>query len=365
MESVSVESVSVEAVSVESVTVQSVSVGAPMKLSVNWLPFSLSLTREVARRVERAGLWGMGIGDSPHYAELYAACAAALEATSRLTISTSVTNPVTRHVSVHASAARALATEYPGRFRLGFGRGDSAVRTFGLAPSSLAALEQTLTTLRRSVPDVPLLVAASGPAAARLAGRVADGVIAGVGTDRAAIDMVRTQAGRPLEVWASVRLAITPDPDRVADLRRRLVPRAVSASHFAFAATLDGKNVPPQFAEVLAERYRRYDYTWHGRSGHNPNAELFADHPEVEEYLVNRFAIYGTPEQCRDRLAALRGHVDGVLLSLLFEDVLDQVELLPTILDPADVLAPAAIPGPADIPSPTDTASGPGPSGAA
>jgi alkanesulfonate monooxygenase SsuD/methylene tetrahydromethanopterin reductase-like flavin-dependent oxidoreductase (luciferase family) len=314
-----------------------------MRLCANWLPLRPDLTRDIAMRCEAAGLWGIGIGDSPHYGELYSACTDALTATSSLVVSTSVTNPVTRHWSVHASAARTLGAAYPERFRLGIGRGDSAVHTFGLAPATLRELESFSTSVGKAVRAAGiapfLLVAASGPATARMAGRVADGVIAGVGADAAALDMVRQAAAsmrdpsRPrVELWASVRLAIGFDDEEVAALRRRLVPRAVSASHFAFASTFEGKNVPEQFAATLAERYGGYDYSSHGRSGATSNAKMFADRPDVERYLVDRFAVVGRPEQCRARLEELSGYVDGIYLSLLFEEASEQLQRIGTML---------------------------------
>ncbi|MEV0663731.1 LLM class flavin-dependent oxidoreductase [Actinomadura luteofluorescens] len=314
-----------------------------MRLCANWLPLSPGLTRQVAAQCEAAGLWGIGIGDSPNYGELYSACTDALGATSSLVVSTSVTNPVTRHWSVHAGAVRALAAAHPGRFRLGFGRGDSAVHTFGLRPASLAGLEDfgrsVAASARAAGVDPFLLVAASGPATARSAGRVADGVIAGVGGDPVALGTIRERAqesrdaaAAPLEIWASMRIAIGRDDDEVRELRRRLVPRAVSASHFAFASTFEGKNVPAEYAGVLAERYATYDYGSHGRSGATSNATMFADRPDIEDYLLGRFAVVGRADECRARLEELSAHVDGIYLSLLFEDALPQIDRIGAML---------------------------------
>jgi alkanesulfonate monooxygenase SsuD/methylene tetrahydromethanopterin reductase-like flavin-dependent oxidoreductase (luciferase family) len=310
-----------------------------VKLCVNWLPVTPDLTRHLAGQVERAGLWGLGVGDSPNYGEVYAACADALGATTRIAVCTSVTNPVTRHASVHVSAARTFEAAYPGRFTLGIGRGDSAVRTFGLRPASTALLDDTLRQVRDSVPSVRLLVAASGPAAAAVAGRRADGVIAGVGADPATLAAIRAaaSAGRAekfgsSQVWASVRLAVAPSPADVPALRR-----AVSASHFAFSGGLDGKNVPDAFRDVMVSRYATYDYAWHGRSGPSPNGAMFADHPEIEDYLLDRFAVFGTAEECRRRLTELDRHVDGIYLSLLFEDVLEQFALVAGLFGPDEL----------------------------
>jgi alkanesulfonate monooxygenase SsuD/methylene tetrahydromethanopterin reductase-like flavin-dependent oxidoreductase (luciferase family) len=310
-----------------------------MRLAVNWLPMDVARTREVARRAEDAGLWGIGIGDSPHYGELYAACGEALSSTTSLVITTCATNPVTRHWSVHASALRFLLGEYPGRMRLGVGRGDSAVFTHGLRPAKLAGFEEFLVSVREAVPEAELLVAASGPATTRMAGRAADGIIAGVGREPAALDglaallAAERPAGAPsAEVWATLRIAIGRTRDEVTALRRRLVPRAVSASHFAFASTFEGKFVPEQYQAVMAERYATYDYSSHGRSGRTSNAELFADHPDIEDYLVDRFAVVGLVEEVRDQLADVEPHADGAFLSLLFEEAEDQLELIGRML---------------------------------
>lgn len=303
-----------------------------MRLCVNWLPLTLDLTRQVAERAEEIGVWGLGIGDSPHYSELYAACATALGATSSLHVTTSVTNPVTRHWSVHAVAARTFGDEFPGRFRLAMGRGDSAVHTHGLRPATLRDLETALHTISEHAPDAFTMVAASGPATSRMAGRVADGVIAGVGADPQALAMIRdTIAGarppgrEPAETWASVRLAIGRTPAEVEVLRQRLTPRAISASHFAFASTFEGKNVPEEYHDLLTERYSSYDYSSHGRSGPTSNATMFADRPDIERYLLDRFAVVGLPEDCRDRLEQISEHVDGIYVSIVFEEALDQL----------------------------------------
>jgi alkanesulfonate monooxygenase SsuD/methylene tetrahydromethanopterin reductase-like flavin-dependent oxidoreductase (luciferase family) len=319
-----------------------------MRLCVNWLPVNQLLTRNVARQAELAGLWGIGVGDSPNYGELYSACTDALSATEKLVVSTSVTNPVTRHPSVHISAARSFQADHPGRFRLGFGRGDSAVHTFGLQHATLRALRTTLETIRQSTPDVPLLVAASGPATARVAGRAADGVIAGVGADVDALRMISTEGknARPAgkettwQVWASMRLAVARDADHLRSLRRRMLPRSISAAHFAFASTMDGKNVPEEFAPVLEERFKAYDYGSHGRSGATSNAGLFTDRPDIERYLLDRFVVCGTAADCRERLVELHKSVDGIYLSLLFEEVLEQLPLIADLFDAKELTEP-------------------------
>ncbi|MBV0896119.1 LLM class flavin-dependent oxidoreductase [Microbacterium sp. NC79] len=285
----------------------------------------------MAQRAEDVGLWGIGIGDSPRYAELYSACTSALDATNELRVTTCVTNPVTRHWSLHAAAARGLVGEFGARLQLGFGRGDSAVHSFGMNHATLRELETALTHVREAV-DVPLLLACSGDKTAAIGGRAADGIIAGVGRHISDIERIAaiTQGAAAANVkpstWATIRIAVVDDVAAEQAMRRRLIPRAISASHFAFGSTFAGKGVPEEFQEIMAERYERYDYQSHGSSGTTSNAELFIDHPEIENYLLDRFAIIGTIDTCAAELDALANHVDGVFLSMLFEDALDQID---------------------------------------
>lgn len=73
-----------------------------LRVRLNWLPRSLGATREVAAAVEREGLDGIGICDSPSGVDVYVAIAAALGATDRIAAGSNVTNPVTRTAAVHA-----------------------------------------------------------------------------------------------------------------------------------------------------------------------------------------------------------------------------------------------------------------------
>jgi alkanesulfonate monooxygenase SsuD/methylene tetrahydromethanopterin reductase-like flavin-dependent oxidoreductase (luciferase family) len=120
-----------------------------------------------------------------------------------------------------------------------------------------------------------------------------------------------------------------------------MLPRAISAARFNFASTFTGKNVPDEFAPVLRERFARYDFTWHGRAGANPNASLFRDRPDIEAYLLDRFVVVGTADQCVERLVALDGAVDGVFLSILFEDPCPEIARIGSALAAAGLLGGA------------------------
>src|SRR5216117_3395469 len=115
--------------------------------------------------------------------------------TERIRIGPCVTNPATRDPTVTASALATLNEISGGRMDCGIGRGDSARRVIGKAPVTMDRLEQSIrlirdlaagrevdyegtkTQLTWATGDLPIWVAAYGPKALRLAGRVGDGVI--------------------------------------------------------------------------------------------------------------------------------------------------------------------------------------------
>src|SRR5687767_1684524 len=118
-------------------------------------------------------------------------------ATERLRLGTCVTNPATRDVTVTASALATLNEISGGRMDCGIGRGDSARRVIGKPPVTLERLEVACRLIRDLVAgrtvdyegaetqlkwaegkwDIPIWIAAYGPKALRLAGRIGDGVI--------------------------------------------------------------------------------------------------------------------------------------------------------------------------------------------
>src|SRR6185295_7091211 len=68
--------------------------------------------------------------------------------TDRLRLGTCVTNPATREPTVTASALATLQEISEGRMDLGIGRGDSARRVLGKAPTSMAMLEEAALAIR-------------------------------------------------------------------------------------------------------------------------------------------------------------------------------------------------------------------------
>jgi coenzyme F420-dependent glucose-6-phosphate dehydrogenase len=132
---------------------------------------------------------------------------AAAQATSRIALGTSVLTPTFRyHPAVVAQAMGTLGSMFPGRFWLGVGTGESmneaplgiewpdTKERFARLKEAVTLIQTLMTTERvtfdgtyyrarnatiydRPAQPIPISIAAAGASAARLAGRVADGLI--------------------------------------------------------------------------------------------------------------------------------------------------------------------------------------------
>ena len=97
---------------------------------------------QTAKALERNGYAYAWVVDSQMlWEDAYVYVALAMQETKSLVFGSAVSNPVTKHYTVPTSAAATLAGLYPGRWILGMGRGDSAVRTLGMKPEKTADME--------------------------------------------------------------------------------------------------------------------------------------------------------------------------------------------------------------------------------
>ena len=284
----------------------------------------------IARAAEAAGFWGLGTGDTVPklYQDTYVTASACLAATEQLHIGPTVTNTVTRHWSVLGATARTFEELYPGRFFAGLATGDGACHSVGLQPATWARLEADVANVVTFAPDLPIQIAASGPRGAEAAGRVASDLIIGTGLDVGALRTLaaRARAARaaagitePLRTWAFVTTFVAPDRATAEAARVSQRGRSVGTARFSFSSTFEDKGVPEEWQPILKERLARYDFDHHGVGGaQNPNGHLFDDHPEIQEYLLDRFQLLGTAEQVEARMGGVaeQAGLDGVWCSL-------------------------------------------------
>ena len=246
--------------------------------------------------------------------------------TERLKLGHCVTNPGTREPTVLASGYATLQDVSGGRMVMGIGRGDSARRVIGYEPVKMAEFERSCRMIKdftagrkvewngkeiqlewaRDLPPVPLYVAAYGPRALGVAGRVADGVIIQLAHPvivRWIMDQARAaaaEAGRDPDELECIVCAPSHVSDDLADARDqvRWFPAMVS-NHVMDMIEAYGEDadIPKELTEYVKAR-KFYDYSEHSRVG--------ARHGEwVTDEIAERFAVIGSVEQIEAKLREL------------------------------------------------------------
>ncbi|HXE89962.1 MAG TPA: LLM class flavin-dependent oxidoreductase [Terriglobales bacterium] len=284
---------------------------------------------------EAVGFDGVWVADSQSiFRDAFVTLALGALRTERLMLATGVTNPVTRHPAAIASSIATIDELSGGRAVLGIGTGFSAVRTVGLKPASLKALEEATLALRAlmagqtaryqgnemrmtwATRPVPIYFAASGPKSLHRAGRVADGVLFQVGCEpaliRRAIDGVRAgaqEAGRdPSDVKLCVRLGCSVSRNGQT-AREEARPYAAAAAETVFQSNPE-ETLPPDLVSDLKALQEHYNYYQH--------VSQQASHGSlVTDRIVDAMVIAGTPEEAIPRFRAiLELGVDRVVIPL-------------------------------------------------
>jgi 5,10-methylenetetrahydromethanopterin reductase len=287
---------------------------------------------DCSRAAEDLGFEKIGVVDSQSiYRDVYLSCAVAAKATSHVIVGPRVTNPVTRHITTTASALLTLDELAPGRVFAGVGTGDSSLANIGMHPVKLSALGEFVDSLRKilqgetinhqGVPvklnwgksNLPIYVAAHGPKALELAGAVGDGVIVGTGVGKeivqGALEALARGAARSgrslqsLDVWWHLGANVAHSREEaIAGIRFNLASKVNHLVRFPGRE----KHIPEDRRSALEKIHREYNYLEHLRSGSSGgNAELVRD-SGVEDYLADRYAVVGTPDECLLRLDQLR-----------------------------------------------------------
>lgn len=288
---------------------------------------------DLAVLAEELGFAGVWVADSQSvFRDAYALLTLCAARTRRVRLATGVTNPVTRHPAVLAANLATLDELSGGRAVLGMGVGESAVRTLGLRPATLAELEETVSALRSlwqrqatvwrgqeirmTWPQrgVPVYLAASGPRSLQLAGRIADGVLFQVGSHPALVEYAlkhirrgAEQAGRrPGEPRLLARLACMVSPD--GRRAREEVKSYTAAAAGTIFAAVPKEEMPPDLWTELAAMKKQYDYFQHV-SPQAPHKEL------VTNSILEAIAVAGTPAEVLPKLKAIAAQgIDGFVL---------------------------------------------------
>jgi 5,10-methylenetetrahydromethanopterin reductase len=275
-----------------------------------------------AQRAEELAYSGIFIGES-HLSSIdsFQTLATCAMLTKRILLGIAVTNMVFRHPTVLAGAAASLNEISKGRAILGLGTGDGPVYSQGRKATPLKEFEEGVKMIRELVQGkkikfptgnigigfrlrpAPIYVSAEGPKALQLAGRSADGVILGTGFDLKVFDWAKqriregTTEARHKEsdvaVIAAGMLCVRDDGN---EARRIVRHRIANRAHHNFRFTLE--TVPPEELDGVKKFMAGFDVMQPMEDRVDPDL--------VNDYLVHRFSIAGTPEECIKRIEELR-----------------------------------------------------------
>ncbi len=263
--------------------------------------------------------------------EPYVILSQVLARTSRLRVGPMVTNPATRDWTVIASLHATLNEMHGNRTVCGIGRGDSAVRVQGRAPTTLKRLADAVHVIRElaegrevdvegtpiRIPWVPagarlpVWVAGYGPKALELTGRCADGFILQL-ADPYLVEWTVKSVRAAAEAAGRDPDALTicvAAPAYVGDGSAGSTAHArdqcrwfggMVGNHVADIVGRYGSSgaVPQALTDYIAGR-QGYDYNEHGKAG-NTHTSF------VPDEIVDRFCLLGTAAQHIEKLEELK-----------------------------------------------------------
>ena len=159
-------------------------------------------------------------------------------------------------------------------------------------------------------PAIPISICAEGPRMLHLAGRIADGVIAGTGlTPDVVSDTIRRVHGgaqaegrdpADVEIRFTTRSSLGPDRDKAINEVRGSVSSILNHS---MRFSLEGKNLSDELRPVVHEYVDGYVLYEHVQNqGENPRR---MDALGLTDYALNRFALAGNPADWIARIEAL------------------------------------------------------------
>ena len=307
---------------------------------------AIERTVALTRQAEAAGFdYGWIFDSHVIWRDPYPLLTLMAQATTRLRLGTCVTNPASREPSVTASTLAVLNELSNGRMDLGIGRGDSAVRVLGKAPTKLSTLEEAIVAIKALVEGrtiefegtelrlpwtgdwtLPVWVAGYGPMALKMIGRVADGLILQLADPDLIgwlVGQVRDSeaaAGRaPSSVRIQAAAAAYVGPRDLGRERTRWFPALVSNHVVDLVNKYPREQLPTSLTGYVRDR-TGYDYLHHAEVG-SSNAAFVGDE------VTDRFCILGSADEHIAKLRELAAAgVDQFNLYLMNGDEEAQLE---------------------------------------
>lgn len=302
-----------------------------------------------ARRAEDLGYEAIFFADSHmNNVDPYQVMALCAVNTQKIRLGTAVTNMVYRDPTVTANSFATLNEISQGRAIIGMGTGDGPVYSLGRTATRLVDFEQGLKIIRDLLHDhglyipqgkeraagrvtlkvgkrpVPIYISAEGPRTLRVVGRVCDGAILGTGFDLRVLTWAQARIADGAQEAARSLSEIDLMPagmicvDDNGDLaRKRVRSRMANRAHHNFRFTME--TVPESDLPGVRRFMEAFDIS-------KPIEERIS--PDlVTDYLLQRFTIAGTPEECIAKVKELeRAGVKRLLLTppnAIYDEVME------------------------------------------
>ena len=302
-----------------------------------------------AKRAEELGFEAIFFADSHmNNVDPYQLMAICATQTKKIRFGTAVTNMVYRDPTITANSFATLNEISAGRAIVGLGTGDGPVYSLGRTATKLVDFEEGLRTIRNllhgrgvDVPagkeraggtvmlkagkrPVPIYISAEGPKTLRLAGRICDGVILGTGFDLDVLEWARARIAEgakesarsvsEIDIMPAGMIVVDDDGDLA---RKRVRSRMANRAHHNFRFTME--TVPEKEAAGVRKFMENFDIS-------KPIEERIA--PEfVTKYLLERFTIAGTPDECIAKVKRLEAEgIQRVLLTppnAIYDEVME------------------------------------------
>lgn len=270
------------------------------------------------------------------------ALAVAIQNTSTVTIGPGVTNPVLHDDSVAASTIATLDELSGGRVIFGIGSGDTPVYTLGKKMARLATMRTSIHRIRSLVRgevveyeegvnvniwskrEIPIYTSAEGPKTLQMSGEIADGVIVGSGVYKETVEWVLKHLNAGIAERQSglgemdIIFGAVASVDRDGHAAREKVrSRVANRAHHNFRMTLD--SVPEEFRPEIQNLLDNFDVS----NWRDPKHV-----PLITDYILDRFTITGTPEDCVKRIKEIESYgVKSIMIDPPSQDFDESLEL--------------------------------------
>jgi 5,10-methylenetetrahydromethanopterin reductase len=307
--------------------------------------------RRQAAAAERGGFDFVSVGDNPsHMKDTYVSLSVVADATETCRIGTTTTSPLHGDPLVVAAATSSVAALAPHRLFLGLATGRARAR---VPLADLADHVRMIRTLWRGEPvayrgeelslsweaqPVPIVIAASGPRGLRLAGELADGVIIEAGVTAEVVESSLEYVNRGLaasgreagdiDTWWYLRGAIARNGRDAFDVG--LGALATSCA-LVLGQRPEDRQVPPKLHAACRTIGHQYDMRLHLSLKQAALHDEIASNPSLMQYLMDRFALVGTPDDWCERIEALRTRgVHQVFCAAVVPDMDELIERVST-----------------------------------